>query len=199
MRIGKAGDITPLVSDSPAFLSPLDLERLYLKESRERYGEWVTDSRCGCTITGLLIYFSFEDDRHPGSRVLVNAARRSGEGRVDRRLRMGRRPVARQGGPGVQAAERPRPIRSSRRVRVADLRHLGADRRDRAPLQQLDADRRFRAGRAPLADRFAGTDRPGDPRRARAARPGLVPELYVTQGIHPREVRAVDPPGHCVR
>ena len=72
VRIGMAGEVTPLVSDPPAFLAPPELERLYLKESRDRYNEWLADSRSWCGDHRLLMYFSFEDDRHPGSRVLVN-------------------------------------------------------------------------------------------------------------------------------
>ncbi len=72
MRIGNAGEVTRLASDSPAFLSSPDLERLYLKDSLERYHEWANDSRSLLDDRRLLVYYSFEGDRPPGSRILAN-------------------------------------------------------------------------------------------------------------------------------
>ena len=72
VRIGRSGEVTPLASDSPAFIAPPDLERLYLKESLVRYHEWAAGSRSLRGDRRLLVYYSFEDDRHLGSRILLN-------------------------------------------------------------------------------------------------------------------------------
>jgi ferric-dicitrate binding protein FerR (iron transport regulator) len=72
VRIGTAGDVTPLAANSPTFLSPPDLERLYRKESRRRYDRWAAGSRSLHEDRRLVSYFSFEGDRDSGSRALIN-------------------------------------------------------------------------------------------------------------------------------
>jgi hypothetical protein len=72
LGIGLDGDITPLVADSPAFMTPLDLDARYRQESGRRYGEWVNYSRGRASDRRLVTCFSFEGDRRPGSRVLVS-------------------------------------------------------------------------------------------------------------------------------
>ena len=72
LGIGLDGDITPLVADSPAFMTPLDLDARYRQESGRRYGEWVNYSRARASDRRLVAYFSFEGDRRPGSRLLVS-------------------------------------------------------------------------------------------------------------------------------
>ncbi len=72
-RIGTDGVLIPLAATSPNFLGSSELERLYQKDSSQRYIQWVDRSRRLRDDERLVSYFSFEDDRHPGSRVLVNA------------------------------------------------------------------------------------------------------------------------------
>jgi hypothetical protein len=72
LRIDHDGDITPLSADPAAFLAPPDLERLYRKEWEHRYGEWQARSRALTGDPRLVAYFSFEANRKPGSRILVN-------------------------------------------------------------------------------------------------------------------------------
>ena len=71
LRIGLDGDVTPLVADSPTFMTPLGLAERYRKESGQRYGEWTSYSRSRVSDSRLVTYFSFEGDRRPGRRVLA--------------------------------------------------------------------------------------------------------------------------------
>jgi hypothetical protein len=72
VRIGIAGDVTPLAVDSPGFLTPRDLEGLYLEESGRRLNAWAAHSHALANDPRVVAYFSFQGDRRPGSRVLVN-------------------------------------------------------------------------------------------------------------------------------
>jgi hypothetical protein len=64
-------------------LTPPDLDRLYREESRRRYSEWAARSPTWVNDRRLVTYFSFERDRKPGSRVLVNlGGDRSSDGAI---------------------------------------------------------------------------------------------------------------------
>jgi ferric-dicitrate binding protein FerR (iron transport regulator) len=72
IRIEEAGAITSLSADPRSFLSLDDLERRYLERSRRRYGAWIEASRVQRADPRLVINFSFEGERQPGSRRLLN-------------------------------------------------------------------------------------------------------------------------------
>lgn len=83
VRFGPSGVVSERDADPPAFVSPVDLERRYIERARQRYGEWTSHAEALRNDPRLVTYFSFEGDRQPGSRLLVNqSANRSLDGAI---------------------------------------------------------------------------------------------------------------------